>query len=107
MPVTNEDIMRKLEKIESMLSTITKEEEETLSEEKKIEQAEETELKELSESDINLEFANIEDWRKYIWEICMFRVEKSEGNEVDFFCRKQNGPCRFDGCPLNYKLGKK
>ncbi|MBW2972746.1 hypothetical protein KY359_06960 [Candidatus Woesearchaeota archaeon] len=89
MPVTNEDLMAKLDKIESMLSTITKEEEQ--------------ELKELDET-INLEFNNAEDWRKYIWESCPFKTEKTEGEEIDFFCKKQNAACRFEGCPLNVKM---
>jgi len=89
MEVTNEQLMEKLDKIESMLSTISKEEEK--------------ELKELDET-VNLEFNNIEDWRKYIWDSCPFKKEKSEGEEMDFFCKKQDAPCKFDGCPLNKKI---
>ncbi len=90
MPVTNEELMEKLDRIESMLSTITKEEEK--------------ELNELDESGINLEFSDPEEWRKYIWESCPFKKERSGGEEIDFFCKKQDKPCRFEGCPLNKKL---
>jgi hypothetical protein len=107
MPVTNDDIMRKLDKIEAMLNNISKQEDQELAEEKKIEEDEEKELSEISESAINLEFANIEDWRRYIWDTCPFRKEQSKKGEVDFFCKKQNAPCRFDGCPLNYKMEPK
>jgi len=68
-----------------------------------IESEEKKELEELDESGINLEFNNPEDWRKYIWENCPFKKEKSEGGEIDFFCKKQDSPCRFEGCPLNKK----
>ena len=96
MPVTNEDIMKELKKVEEKLDKIEHKETELEAEEKK-------EMKEIEESTINLEFPNIEDWRKYIWSDCEFKEERSEGDEVDFFCKKQNGPCKFDGCPLNYK----
>jgi hypothetical protein len=96
MTVSNEDIMEKLEKIESMLQTVA-------GEEKKIEAEEEKELKELDESGIKLEYHNPEDWRKYIWENCEHKEERSEGDEVDFWCKKQDAPCRFEGCPLNVR----
>jgi hypothetical protein len=96
MPVSNEDLMEKLNKIDSMLQNIS-------TEEKKIESEEEKELKELDET-VNLEFDNPEDWRKYIWETCPFKQEKSEGEEIDFFCKKSNSACRFEKCPLNKKL---
>lgn len=92
MPVTNEEIMAKLDRIEKLVQDVSKEEE--------------TELKELDESNLNLEFNNAEDWRKYIWESCPFKKERSEGDEIDFFCKKQDAPCRFEGCPLNRKLDK-
>ena len=92
MTVTNEELMDKLDKIESLLQTISKEEEK--------------ELKELDET-INLEFDNPEDWRKYIWEACPFKKEKAEGEEIDFICKKHNDPCRFEGCPLNKKIDGK
>jgi hypothetical protein len=98
MPVTNEDIMKKLDRIELVLQNIA-------SAEEKIEQEEEKELSELDE-ELNLEFNNMEDWRKYIWEGCPFKVEKSTSTEVDFFCKKKNDPCRFEGCPLNLKMEK-
>ena len=91
MPVTNEDIMAKLDQIEKLVQKVSKEEEK--------------ELKELDET-VNLEFNNIEDWRKYIWESCPFKQEKSEGEEIDFFCKKQNKPCKFEGCPLNKKMSE-
>lgn len=110
MPVTNEEIMEELKKVEAKLDTIQseedkieKEEEETLQAEKKIEAEESKELEEIEDSNINLEFENMEDWRQYIWADCEYKEEKTEGDEVDFFCKKKNGPCRFDGCPLNYK----
>ncbi|MBW2964865.1 hypothetical protein KY363_05405 [Candidatus Woesearchaeota archaeon] len=105
MPVTNEEIMEKLNRIEAMLSMITKEEEEELKEEKIIEQEEEKELKAISDSNINLEYPNIEDWRKYIWEGCEHKEERSESGEIEFWCRKQDKICRFEGCPLNIKTG--
>ncbi len=91
MEVTNEDLLKRLDRIEAMLKTLTSEEE--------------RELKELDET-INLEFNNPEDWRRYIWENCPFKAEKSEGSEVDFYCKKKGGVCRFEGCPINVKVGK-
>ncbi|MBU2561933.1 MAG: hypothetical protein KKD17_06570 [Nanoarchaeota archaeon] len=103
MPVSNEDIMKKLDRMEELIKKIYEQEETEIAEEKKIEQQEDRELKELDET-VNLEFNNIEDWRKYIWDSCPFKVEKTEGGELDFFCKKQNGPCKFEGCPLNKKI---
>ena len=107
MPTTNDDLMKKLDHIEELLLKMSSEEEMELSETKKIEEEEEQELKEIEDSDINLEFKNIEDWRQYIWENCPFKKESAKKGEVDFFCKKQNTPCRFDGCPLNVKMQKK
>jgi hypothetical protein len=92
MPVTNQDIMDKLDRIEQLLLKVSKEEEQ--------------ELEELDET-INLEFSNAEDWRMYIWDGCPFKKEVSAKTEIDFFCKKLNAPCRFEGCPLNYKVPKK
>ena len=97
MTVSNEELMEKLNRIELMIQTVSKEEQ-------KIESEEEKALKELKKSGINLEFNNPEDWRKYIWEGCPFKKEKLEGEEIDFFCKKQDNTCKFEGCPLNKKL---
>ncbi len=86
-----------------MLITVTKKEETVIAEEKKIETEEKKELKTLSTSNINLEYPNIEDWKKYIWESCEHKEERSQGDEIDFWCKKQDAACRFDGCPLNIK----
>ncbi|MFH1064228.1 MAG: hypothetical protein V1729_04055 [Candidatus Woesearchaeota archaeon] len=93
-------------KIEQEEHKIEKEEEETLETEKKLEAQEEKELKEIADSNINLEFENMDDWRMYIWDGCEFKKAKTEGDEMDFFCTKRNALCRFDGCPLNYKEKK-
>ncbi|MBN1544527.1 hypothetical protein JW898_03635 [Candidatus Woesearchaeota archaeon] len=106
MPVSNEDIMKKLDTIESLLNKIIEQEETELAEERKIEEEEQRELKEL-DATVNLEFNNPEDWRRYIWDGCSFKEKRSERSEIDFFCKKQNSPCRFEGCPLNMKIEKK
>jgi hypothetical protein len=106
MPVTNQEIMDKLDRIEQLILKVSQQEDEELAEEKKIAEDEERELKELDET-VNLEFSNAEDWRMYIWEGCPFKKEVSKKTEVDFFCKKLNAPCRFEGCPLNYKVPKK
>lgn len=89
MTVSNEQIMKKLDKIESMISKLSKEEEE--------------ELKTIEESNINLAYANIDDWRTAVWEGCKYKEEQVNGDEIDFFCRKNNARCQFEGCPLNVK----
>ncbi|MBU0532538.1 hypothetical protein KKB44_03525, partial [Candidatus Micrarchaeota archaeon] len=85
-----------LNKIESMLQ-------EMFSEEQKIESEEESELKTIRDSNLVLEYSSPDEWRKYIWEDCQYKEEKSEGSEIDFWCRKQKSPCRFEGCPLNHR----
>ena len=100
MPATNDDIMKKLNQMEQLLLKMSAEEE-------KIEADEEKELEEIEGSELNLEFPSIDDWRMYIWENCPFKKERQQKGEIDFFCKKQNGPCRFEGCPLNCKMGKK
>jgi len=106
MAVTNQDIMDKLNHIEQLIVKVSQQEDEELVEEKKIEADEERELKELDET-VNLEFNNPEDWRRYIWDTCPFKKEQSKKGEIDFFCKKQNGACRFEGCPINLKFEKK
>jgi cell division protein FtsB len=106
MPVSNQDIMKKLDRIEQLILKVSSEEEEELKGQKKIEEEEERELEELDET-VNLEFSNAEDWRQYIWEGCPFKKQVSKKGEIDFFCKKLNSACRFEGCPLNMKWEKK
>jgi hypothetical protein len=96
MSVSNEEIMRKLDKIESMLTKVLEEEDVVIENEEK-------ELKTIRDSNLNLEFTSIENWREYIWNDCEFKVEKVNGDEVDFWCKKTKSWCRFEGCPLNQK----
>lgn len=96
MPVSNEELMRKLEKIESMLTKVLEEEDVVIENEEK-------ELKTIQDSNLNMEFPNIEGWREYIWNGCKHKVEKQNGDEIDFWCNKRKGWCRFEGCPLNLK----
>ncbi len=102
----DKEILNRLDRVESLLKQVLENQKKELEEEEKIEAEEEETKKELEESEFNLEFKNVEDWRKYIWENCAYKVERTEGAEVDFFCKKKNGPCKFDGCPLNYKIEK-
>lgn len=96
MPVSNEDIMKKLERIESMLSKMMEEENALLTDEEKA-------LKTLQESNLNLEFTDVNDWRQYIWTDCEHKMKKVKGEEIDFWCQKTNDWCRFEDCPLNKK----
>lgn len=96
MPVTNEEIMEKLDKIETLLVKMAGQQE-------KIEKEEEKELSELDET-VGLEFPNVEDWRKEMWENCPHKEERSADDEVDFWCKAQDKACRFEGCPENKKV---
>ena len=88
MPVSNEEIMEKLDKIQSMVAKLTKEEEKAFSE---------------VESEKNKLYTSVEEWKTRIWEGCEFKKENPVGDEVDFDCNKTGKPCRFEGCPENLK----
>ncbi|HII71369.1 TPA: hypothetical protein HA265_01285 [Candidatus Woesearchaeota archaeon] len=100
--MSEKEIMDKLKDIEKRVAHIEEMEEEQLDEEKKIESEEEKELSELKEATRKVQFTDIADWQRYIWEGCKYKKEVKESSEVDFFCEKNKGPCRFEGCPLNY-----
>lgn len=88
MPVSNEEIMKKLDKIELMISKLTVEEEKAFEE---------------VEVDKNKQFTDVEEWKTHVWENCPYKEEKVVGEEIDFNCKKTDKPCRFEGCPENVK----
>ena len=99
--MSEKEIMDKLESIEKKVDYIEELEEKQLEEEDKIEKEEEAELKELAEANVKLQFDTVEEWQRYIWQDCVHKKEVKESAEVDFFCEKRKGPCKFEGCPLN------
>ena len=86
MPVTNDELMEKLNNVEKLLKKLLKEE-----------------GKELDALNADKEFNNPEDWQQYVWKNCEFKTEKTDSSEIDFWCKKQDALCRFESCPLNIK----
>ncbi len=95
---------------------LIKEEEELIEEEeKRIEQgvkrleereselknAEKVLLKKLGER-VPQRFSDIIDWKNLVWDRCKFKKTKEEAKTFDYYCKKLDGPCRFETCPLNH-----
>ncbi|MFC1722876.1 hypothetical protein ACFL0V_01950 [Nanoarchaeota archaeon] len=99
--MSEKEIMDKLDEIEKKVDHIEELEKAQMTETQKIEKEEETALDELKEATKKVQFTDIAEWQKYIWEGCEFKKEVKESSEVDFYCEKRKGACRFDGCPLN------
>jgi hypothetical protein len=88
MPVSNEEIMEKLNKIESTLNVLAKEGEKAFEE---------------IAVDKNRQYTEVEEWRSHVWENCPHRKEDNESEEIDFICEKTKKSCTFDDCPENVK----
>ena len=76
MPVTNEEIMEKLNRIESMVAKLTKEEEKAFEE---------------VETEKNKLYTEVEEWKTRIWEGCEFREEQAVGEENEVGRRQGEG----------------
>ncbi len=100
--MSEKEIMDKLDEIEKKVEHIEQMEKKQLNEESEIESEEKTELSELKDATRKLQFTNIADWQKNIWQTCPYKKEVKESSEVDFYCEKRQGPCKFEGCPENY-----
>ncbi|MBI5389601.1 hypothetical protein HZB01_04445 [Candidatus Woesearchaeota archaeon] len=104
--ITNEQIYTKLISIEKVLRSIKKEEDVIVEEEKEIEreekvlQQEEKKIEKKVKQKV-LKYDNILDWKTKIWENCPHKRELVKESEIDYWCKKQNAPCRYMGCPLN------
>jgi hypothetical protein len=100
MAVTNEDIMKRLDKIEKLLRTVEKEEVRQLRYESTI-KMEEGQLKTILNKKVNVQFDNITDWKRYIWDNCELRKSHSQDKKIDFYCMKTGNLCRFMDCFRN------
>ena len=102
MEPTNADIYKKLEKIESMVAALQKEEEAIEKTEKVIAREEKSELNLIRK--INMpkrRFDSIFLWEEHIWNHCPDKLEDEAKKEVDFVCKKTKRPCRFLDCYRN------
>jgi hypothetical protein len=100
MKITNEQIYKKLERIDKVLAVLNREEIAVLKAEKKIKMEEGALLKILNKN-ISLQFDNIIDWKRYIWDNCPYRKSHEKGKEIDFFCKKTSNKCRYADCFRN------
>jgi hypothetical protein len=93
-----DDIKRELKRIEENLKKIM-EDEAIIKNETRALLAEEDRV----ESKLTkMKFSDITSWRGAIWENCSYKEAKAGDVAISYFCKKLNGPCRFEDCPLNH-----
>ncbi len=100
MTISNEEIYKKLEEIHKSVNELKTEEEQVITGEHRIEMEEEK-LMELLGKQVNREFDNIMDWKRYIWENCGYKKSVIKDNKIEFVCKKTNKSCRFIDCFKN------
>ena len=100
MTISNEEIYKKLEEIHRAVNELKNEEEQVIAEEHMIE-IEEKKLMELLGKQVNREFDNIMDWKRYIWEKCEYKKSVIKDNKIEFLCKKTSKSCRFIDCFKN------
>ncbi len=102
MPVTNDQIYKKLESIEKSIDALKAEEKEVLKEESHI-VMEESKLLGLLNNKVELQFENIIEWKSYVWDSCEYKKSAEKNNKIDFICKKTGNKCRFLDCFRNRK----
>jgi len=100
MPITNQDIYKKLEQIEKSINILAQEESEQLVEEKRI-KFEEGKVMGILNKKVALQFDNIIDWKRFVWDSCPYRKTHEKEKMVDFICKKTSNKCRFQDCFRN------
>ena len=50
-----------------------------------------------------LRYANIQAWKKMVWDRCMSRVRVAKGKEVYYDCALLKESCNFEKCPKNVR----